>query len=425
MTVSERLFGDLHQQFHAIESVFLRSIILLALICVCASAAYLLVRTLIFPLHLRAKRLNGNYAILKIFLVSPLLKRAILIVPLITAGIMVRGLFCSNALTTLLNQAIHIAFLFYCAYTFSALMRTFYAIIKHRQGAEEAPQKGIFQILALAGYLFATVAIIATLLGRDPMYVLSGLTAISAVLMLVFKDAILGFAAGIILSGNRMIQINDWIVVPGTDADGFVREISLTTVRVQNFDKTITTIPAYDLVSKPFTNWRGMVESGGRRIKRSIKIDLDSIHFATEEQLKRWQKIDLLRDYLRQKDAEITASKANCPTAEDSIANARHLTNIGTFRAYCMAYLRKHAHIHQDHILLVRQLPPEEHGIPLEIYCFTNTTKWTEYENIQSDIFDHLLAILSEFGLSAFQLNSTGAMRDAAGSTLFGRTDRV
>jgi miniconductance mechanosensitive channel len=236
--------------------------------------------------------------------------------------------------------------------------------------------------------------------------------------MLVFKDAILGLTAGVTLASNGFIKIGDWIVVPGAGADGDVIDIALTTVRVQNFDKTITTIPAYDLVSKPFTNWRGMVDAGGRRIKRAIQIDLDSIAFATEADLKRWKKIDLLKEYLAQKESEITTENAARPTSKDSLANARNLTNIGTFRAYCIAYLRNHARIHQGLTLLVRQLPPAERGFPVEIYCFTNSTVWEEYEATQSDIFDHLLAILPEFGLSAFQVTSAAALRNATQSLI-------
>ena len=192
--------------------------------------------------------------------------------------------------------------------------------------------------------------------------------------------------------------------MPGTDADGDVIDIALTTVRVQNFDKTITSVPAYDLIAKPFTNWRGMVEAGGRRIKRSIQIDLDTVCFADETMLSHWRKIKLLKEYLAKKEEELAAENASAVEASASMANARHLTNLGTFRAYCIAYLKNHPGIHKNMTLMVRQLPPVESGLPLEIYCFTNTTIWAQYESIQSDIFDHLLAILPEFGLSAIVL---------------------
>ena len=411
MTVSERLFGALHRQFHVIESPLLRTVLLVLLIVASAAGAYALVRMIYFPFRRRARLLRKTFPVAWILLGSPLLPRLLLVVPLLVTGFMVQGLFCENRMAALLNLLVHCSFVFLCAYVFAAAMQVCYRINNWRQNVTASPQKGIFQVLSLIGYLFAVIGIVASLLGKDPSYVLSGLTALSAVLMLIFKDSILGLTAGITLAGNGMVRIGDWIVVPGADADGDVIDIALTTVRVQNFDKTITTIPAYDLVSKPFTNWRGMVDAGGRRIKRSIQIDLDSIRFATEAQLERWQKIDLLRDYLAAKLEEIRVANGKRPTAQASVANARHLTNIGTFRAYCAAYLKHHPGVHQRMTLLVRQLPPAERGIPLEIYCFTNTTQWSAYEAIQSDIFDHLLAILPEFGLSTFQVSSAAALR--------------
>lgn len=228
--------------------------------------------------------------------------------------------------------------------------------------------------------------------------------------MLIFKDSILGLTAGVTIAGNNIVQIGDWIEVPGADADGDVIDIALTTVRVQNWDKTITSIPAYDLVAKPFKNWRGMRESGGRRIKRAILIDLESVHFADEAELARWSSIDLLRDYLAQKQEAIALYNAEHPSSTSSIANARHLTNIGTFRAYCLAYLNANPNVKHDMLCLVRQMTPTERGLPLEIYCFANTTAWTTYEAIQSDIFDHLLAIMPLFGLTAFQVASSTSL---------------
>lgn len=415
MAMSERLFGELHQQLHAIESPILRYSILVCFILCMAVGSYLLARLIHLPFQRRARRLGEKFPVADIILSSSLLPRLLLIVPLLTVGFMVRGLFCQGRFTDILNALTHACFIFLCAYVFAALMTVLYRINNWRQGVPASPQKGIFQVLSLISYIFAGIGIVATFLGRDPTYVLSGLTALSAVLMLIFKDSILGFTAGVTLAGNGMVKIGDWITVPGTDADGDVVDIALTTVRVQNFDKTITTIPAYDLVAKPFTNWRGMVDAGGRRIKRSILIDLDSISFADDAMLKRWKKIDLLKDYLAQKEQELEAANSARPTAKESMANARHLTNIGTFRAYCIAYLKNHPRIHQKMTLLVRQLTPAERGIPLEIYCFTNTTAWEAYESIQSDIFDHLFAILPEFGLTPFQVTSASALRSMRG----------
>lgn len=409
----ENLFSAIHQSAHAVQYPFLRLVLLVSLLVLIAGGGYLLARAIYAPFRSRAKRLAAIHPIVGIILGSPLISRLLQVVPMIIVGFVIPDLFCKNRtalVLTTLNQA---WFSFICAHSFAALMTVIYQIGNWKRGVSASPQKGIFQVLALLGYLFATVGIIAILSGRDPTYILSGLTALSAVLMLIFKDSILGLTAGVTLAGNGMVKIGDWIVVPGANADGDVIDIALTTIRVQNFDKTITTIPAYDLISKPFTNWRGMVESGGRRIKRAIHIDLDSVHFATGAQLNRWQKIDLLKDYLATKLREIEITNAGRPTAKDSIANTRCLTNLGTFRAYCAAYLAQHPGIHNGLTQMVRQLQPDERGIPLEIYCFTNTIVWTQYEAIQSDLFDHLLAILPEFGLSAFQVTSASALRYA------------
>lgn len=344
---------------------------------------------------------------------SRLVPRALQVAALILAGAMTWALLPDGKtknLLLLLNKAY---FFLVCALIFSALLNFVYKLGNWRRGVTASPQRGIFQMLSLIGYGFATVAMVATLLGRDPTYVLSGLTALSAVLMLVFKDSILGFTAGVTLSGNGMIRIGDWIEVPGSGADGTVIDINLTTVRVQNWDNTITTLPAYDLIAKPFKNWRGMSDSGGRRIKRSILIDLDTVRFADEAQLEHWKEIDLLRDYIAEKIHEVRAYNSDHPSSATSVANARKLTNIGTFRAYCVAYLRANAQIHKGMTLIVRLMQPTERGIPLEIYCFTTKTAWALYEQIQSDIFDHLLAIMPEFGLGCFQSASAAAMRQS------------
>ncbi len=353
-------------------------------------------------------RTSGAWAIV---LGSHIVPRVLQTVPLIVAGVLTHLLLAEGLWQELLMVLNRAYFIYLCANVFSAAMTLTYRLTNYRRGVEASPQKGIFQVLSLMGYGFAAVAIVATLSGRDPTYILSCMTALSAVFMLVFKDSILGLTAGITLAGNGMVKIGDWIEVPGSDADGDVIDIALTTVRVQNWDKTITTIPAYDLISKPFKNWRGMSESGGRRVKRAIVLDLDSVRFADEAQLAHWSTIDHLRDYLSAKRAEVAAYNASHPTAHQSPANSRRLTNLGTYRAYCLAYLRAHPEIRQDMTLLVRQLPPTDRGLPLELYCFTRSTEWSTYERVQSDLFDHLLAILPEFGLTPFQVTSADALR--------------
>lgn len=277
-------------------------------------------------------------------------------------------------------------------------------LIAHRSGhAERMPIKGFGQAVKLVAALIGIIMVLAALLDKSPVYLLSGLGALTAVLLLVFRDAILGFVAGILLSVNRMVQVGDWIEMPKAGADGDVIDVSLTTVKVQNWDKTITTIPTYTMISDSFKNWRGMFESGGRRIKRALNLDVRSVRFATPDMVEGWRRIDLLTQYLADKQIEIEEENRRQGTDLSILGNGRRITNLGTFRAYCIAYLRAHPRIHQDMTFLVRQLSPTEHGIPLEIYVFTNDTRWAVYEGIQADVFDHLLAVVPEFDLQVFQ----------------------
>lgn len=277
------------------------------------------------------------------------------------------------------------------------------------------PVKGFGQAVKLVVFLVGGIFILASLLGKSPLYLFSGLGALTAVLLLVFRDTLLGFTAGIMISVNQMVRIGDWIEMPKAGADGDVVDVTLTTVKVRNWDKTITTIPAYALISDSFKNWRGMQETGGRRIKRALPIDMRSVRFADEALLERWLRIKRLRPYLETRLAEVKAANQVEGDADLSVlANGRRLTNLGTFRAYCVAYLRQHPKIHQDLTFLVRQLAPTEHGVPLEIYVFTNDTRWANYEEVQADIFDHLLAVIGEFGLRVFQAPSGADIARAA-----------
>lgn len=270
------------------------------------------------------------------------------------------------------------------------------------------PLKTITQAAAVIFSVLAIILIIGQLTGKSPLFLLSGLGALAAVLMLIFKDAILGLVAGVQLSAHDLVRKGDWIEMPKHNADGFVIDITLTTVRVQNWDKTITSVPAYDLVGSSFKNWRGMFDSGGRRIKRSIFIDLTTIRFLTEAEIENLKSIKLLRDYLTQKRVEIeTFNRSLYQESElSTVVNGRRLTNVGTFRAYCTAYLKNHPEIHGDTpgmTFLVRQLQPTPQGLPLELYVFVKDTRWVMYEGVQADVFDHLLASLQQFGLRAYQ----------------------
>lgn len=276
----------------------------------------------------------------------------------------------------------------------------------HRGRTRNRSIKGLVQVIKIIVFIIAAILIIATLIDKSPLVLLSGLGAMAAVLMLISQDTLLSFIAGIQLSTTDMVRVGDWITVPSLDADGDVIDIALHTVKVQNFDKTITSVPTRKLVTDSFVNWRGMQESGGRRIKRALNIDQTSIRFLTDEDYDRLAEHRALRNYIRDKRKEIADWNNNLSTNAEMVASARRLTNIGTFRAYILAYLENHPSIRQDATLLVRQMAPTPTGLPLEVYCFTNTVKWLEYEAIQSDIFDHLYSILPNFGLCVFQEQS-------------------
>jgi len=279
-------------------------------------------------------------------------------------------------------------------------------VYQRRPDAANRPIKGYVQVGKMFIYGAAAILIMAALMNRSPLLLLSGLGAMAAVLMLVFKDTILSLVASVQIGSNDMIRLGDWIEMPQLNANGDVIDIALHTVKVQNFDKTITTIPTHRLINESFRNWRGMSEAGGRRIMRSLMVDQNSIRFLDEDSLDDLSRFALLRDYLQAKQDEVQRWNAN--HAGQEILNSRRLTNIGTFRAYAIAYLKARPDIADDKTMLVRQLAPSENGLPLQIYAFTNTTVWSEYEGVQADIFDHLIAIMPEFGLSLFQ-RPTGA----------------
>ena len=269
--------------------------------------------------------------------------------------------------------------------------------------ARNRPIKGYLQVINMFFYVAAGILVVSILVGLNPVVFLSGLGALMAIVMLVFKDTILSLVASVQIASNNMISLGDWVEMPQANADGDVIDIALHTVRIQNWDKTISSIPTHKFISESFQNWRGMTDSGGRRIKRAIHLDMSSIHFLSDEEVARLSRFEFLHDYLRAKTKELEAANARKGPAADVVPDQRRLTNVGTFRAYVLHYLRNHPTIHQDMTLLVRQLQPGAQGLPLEIYCFSNDTNWNNYEDLQSDIFDHLIASLPEFGLEPFQ----------------------
>jgi miniconductance mechanosensitive channel len=273
----------------------------------------------------------------------------------------------------------------------------------HSKAFKDQPLTSYFQLIRIILYILAGILILSVLLDRSPIYFLGAFGTLSAILLLVFKDTILGLVASVQIAANDMVKIGDWVEMPKFNADGDVIAINLNTVKVQNFDRTITTIPTYYFITDSFKNWRGMQESGGRRIKRSVYLNVDSIRFVDPDTRERFKKFNLLTDFVTQRQQEIEQYNRDHQIDTSELINGRRMTNIGVFRRYVEFYLRNHPRILKDSTIMVRQLSIDDKGVPLEIYCFTNTTVWVEYESIQADIFDHLLAAAGFFDLEIYQ----------------------
>ena len=306
------------------------------------------------------------------------------------------------------------------ALAISRLLNFINSIYERRPNARNKPIKGYIQIIKIIMFVLVGLSVIATLIGAKFLHLITGLGAMTAVLMLIFQDTILSLVASVQISNDGRVRIGDWIEMPSQNADGDVIDIALHTVTVQNWDMTVTTIPTKKLISDSFKNWRNMSERGGRRIKRALLLDQASVRFLRVEEIQRLERFALLHDYLDSKAAELEAWNAQLAAAGKDPVNARRVTNLGTFRVYVEHYLRAHPKVHQGMTLLVRQLQPTSNGIPLEIYCFSNDVRWAQYEQLQADIFDHLLAILPEFGLQVFQTPSGSDVRRALGQNTAG-----
>jgi miniconductance mechanosensitive channel len=289
------------------------------------------------------------------------------------------------------------------ALTIGAFLDSLHAIYQNLEKFHGTPIKGYIEIVKIFIFIVGAILVISLFTGKSPLGLLSGIGAITAVLLLIFRDTILSLVASFQITSGDLVKVGDWIEVPKFGADGDVIDIALHTVKIQNWDKTISVIPTHELLMASFRNWRGMTESGGRRIKRAIHIDVNSIKFCDDDMIKRFEKIHLLTDYVKQKQQEVKAYNQEQAIDLSEPVDGRRMTNVGTFRAYIKAYLRNHNKISQDMTLLVRQLAPGPHGLPIEIYAFTNDTAWSNYEAIQADVFDHLFAIASEFDLKVFQ----------------------
>jgi len=304
-------------------------------------------------------------------------------------------------------------FVFTFVYIITTALNAANAIYQTTPYSIHRPIKGYIQLVQIMVYFLAAIVAIAILIGKDPTVLIAGLGALAAVLMLVFKDTILGFVASIQLSANEMVKIGDWIDMPSHRADGTVVDITLTTVKVQNWDRTITTIPTYSLVSESFINWKGMEESQGRRIKRSIFIDMYSIRFCTPEMLEHFKKFEVIRDYVTNMQQEIEKYNKKKNISEEDVLTGRRQTNIGVFRKYLELHLKHNPRINASMTFIIRQLQPTEKGLPMEIYAFSKEKEWARYEALQNDIFDQIFAVIPEFGLKIFQSPAGNDMRTA------------
>ncbi|MED5446741.1 MAG: mechanosensitive ion channel domain-containing protein, partial [Planctomycetota bacterium] len=299
--------------------------------------------------------------------------------------------------------------------SFGALLNAAVDIYDSIDRKKANPISGFVGGLKLVLWIVGLILCIAAITGRDPSGLVAGIGALTAVLLLVFKDSILGLVASIQIFVNDLVRVGDWIEMSAYGVDGDVIAVSLTTIKVQNWDRTIATIPSYSVISESFKNWRGMQDSDGRRIKRSIGIDMNSIHFCTPEQIERFGRFALLEDYIATKQEEVTQYNQLHGIDTSEVINGRRLTNLGTFRAYLIAYLRRHSGINNDMTLMVRQLAPSAEGLPIEIYVFSLDKDWVAYEALQADVFDHLLSVVGEFDLRVFQ-RPTGRDMVAMGS---------
>lgn len=413
--VSQWFFNLNHSQLEWYFSLLIDAVILLGVILL-ASASYYVVRSIMHSIVTKVVKKTRNtwddeLLTSKLFTWIALLVPTVIIWNTAPDAVITRHsgepVFSQFLQTTATVTIIILAFL-----SANSILNIIERIYRRYPVSRELPIKSLLQVIQIILLLSSIIFIISVLLGKSPVLIFSGLGAMTAIMMLIFKDSILGLVAGIQLSSNRMVARGDWIEMPKFGADGEVLEVALTTVKVRNWDKTITTIPTYALISDSFKNWRGMSNSGVRRIKRSINIDMSTVVFLDDQMLQKMKQINYLKEYLSEKEKDIADWNSKLPEENNSNPiNARALTNLGTFRAYIREYVKNHPKIDDSQTLLIRQLQPTELGIPIELYIFTNDNRWIEYEGIQSDIFDHLLSILPEFNLRAFQRPSDQALR--------------
>jgi miniconductance mechanosensitive channel len=364
-----------------------------------AFLAYLLFRSILIPLLKKVAK-NTSTAFDDILFQRKVLHRFSLIAPII---VLQNFTYLLPAFKPLLDTLFSISLSLVITFTIGAVLSTISEYLQQLEKFKERPIKAYIQIIIIIVYSVGFVYTIGLAIGSSPMQIITGLGVFTAVIALLFKDPILSFVASIQITSYDLIKVGDWIEVPKYNADGDVIDVSLSVVKIQNFDKTITSIPTYKLIEDSFKNWRGMKIAGARRIKRSVFIDQATIKFCDDEMLNKFEKIKLISDYVKNKRIELAEYNKNLGQKEELIINQRRLTNVGTFRAYLLEYLKQRKDLRKDLTFIVRQLEPGPEGLPIELYIFVDTTEWTLYENIQSDIFDHILAVISQFELGIYQ----------------------
>ncbi len=368
-------------------------------------ADFLVKRIIITSIHRIARKSKNDWD--DVFVERRVFNKLAHLAPAIIVYYSLQYIFDAPVLVTFLGNITQAYMVLVVLLVIDALLNAMHEIYMKLPISKGRNIKGFVQVIKIVFYSAGVIFLISIFSGEAPKVLLGGLGAMAAVLILVFRDTILGFVASIQLSANKMVNVGDWIAMPKYNADGTVIDIGLNTVKVQNWDKTIATIPTYALVSESFNNWKGMEESGGRRIKRSINIDMKSVGFLDEAQIEKLRKFYVLQDYMSKKKKEITAYNKSLNLDDSIVTNGRRMTNLGTFRVYLENYLHNHPKVNQEMTFLVRHLQPTETGLPIEVYVFSKDQEWAKYEAIQADIFDHILAILPEFGLRVFQ-NPTG-----------------
>jgi len=380
--------------------------IILITVILALLADFIVKRIIISSIARLAKRSKNDWD--DVFVKQKVFNRLAHLAPALIVYYALQYIFEAEGLVTFLGNLTQTYMILVVLMVIDSVLNALHEIYMKLPISQERNIKGYVQVVKIIFYFIAILLIISILANKTPTALMAGVGAMAAVLMLVFKDTILGFVASIQLSANQMVNVGDWISMPKYNADGDVIDISLNTVKVQNWDKTIATIPTYALVSESFNNWKGMEESGGRRIKRSINIDMNSVTFLDDAQIEKLRNFHLLKDYINTRQKEITEYNKLLKLEEGTVTNGRKMTNLGVFRKYMEEYLHHHPLISNEMTFLVRHLQPTEKGLPVEIYVFSKDQAWANYEAIQADIFDHTLAILPEFDLNVFQ-NPTGS----------------